>query len=346
LASNDILQRYLEEQFQRRQRQLSPEYQESLGRERMARGGVEREAALGTALMSAASSLAPPGVPRGAPVVADFATRLAQARRAEGGAESYQPVAPDVVPLLLRQQLAREEAGVKATEKREAATAKATEKREAATAEAGKEAKETEKAEFERKVKLTGLELDVQRQLQATPEYKRYSEVSIAARTIGDLVDNPGKYADRALMFNMMKTLDPGSVVRKEDQDTFTSTASVSDRMANQLNTWVKGESLNPQQRAEIKDVATRLLTHGKSSYEQVRNPIVGRLGRLGDAVDLAKIDPASEKILADEDFIAKKKAKILPGDAGTAIAAPAEKDPDQMTDEEVEAEIRRLGGG
>ncbi len=66
----------------------------------------------------------------------------------------------------------------------------------------------------------------------------------------------PTAAGDLALIFNYMKLLDPGSVVREGEFATAQNTAGVPDRVRNTYNRLLSGERLNPTQRENFKSQA------------------------------------------------------------------------------------------
>jgi hypothetical protein len=64
---------------------------------------------------------------------------------------------------------------------------------------------------------------------------------------------------DIALIFNYMKMLDPGSVVRESEFATAQNTGGIDDRVWNSYNRLLTGERLNPKQRKEFESQAEKL---------------------------------------------------------------------------------------
>jgi hypothetical protein len=64
---------------------------------------------------------------------------------------------------------------------------------------------------------------------------------------------------DIALIFNYMKMLDPGSVVREGEFATAQNAGGVDDRVLNSYNRLLTGERLNPKQRTEFESQAGKL---------------------------------------------------------------------------------------
>lgn len=70
---------------------------------------------------------------------------------------------------------------------------------------------------------------------------------------------DPSAAGDLALIFNFMKILDPGSVVRESEFATAQNAAGVPERIRAQFNRVLSGERLGDVQRADFADTANRL---------------------------------------------------------------------------------------
>ena len=73
---------------------------------------------------------------------------------------------------------------------------------------------------------------------------------------------------DMALVFSLMKMLDPNSVVRETEYANAQNAAGVPDRIRNTYNKIVAGEFLTPDQRADFRRQASRIYRSGLPQYE------------------------------------------------------------------------------
>lgn len=80
--------------------------------------------------------------------------------------------------------------------------------------------------------------------------------------------NEPTAAGDLALIFNYMKMLDPGSVVRESEFATAQNSAGVPERIRARFNNILRGERLGPDQRADFIDRA-RSLFAGQSAIQQ-----------------------------------------------------------------------------
>ena len=84
------------------------------------------------------------------------------------------------------------------------------------------------------------------------PTTKETQGVMAAFNRIQASADEPSAAGDLALIFNYMKMLDPGSVVREGEFANAQNAGGVSDRMRATYNKILKGERLSTNQRADF----------------------------------------------------------------------------------------------
>ena len=138
-------------------------------------------------------------------------------------------------------------------------------------------------------------------------EFTKLSGDFITVRDAFKKVQNTNEDAagDVAMIFNFMKILDPGSVVREGEQATAQNAAGVVERVRNMYNRLLTGENLTPEQRRRFRDQAgktfeAQLETH--LQQEKVFRKLSDNLG----------IPP--EKVVIDfvGDFRGKKNAGVV----------------------------------
>lgn len=81
---------------------------------------------------------------------------------------------------------------------------------------------------------------------------KNTQEVAAAYEKVQSSASNNSPAGDLSLIFNYMKMLDPGSVVREGEFATAQNAAGVPDRVVNMYNKILNGERLNPTQRKDF----------------------------------------------------------------------------------------------
>lgn len=156
-------------------------------------------------------------------------------------------------------------------------------------------------------------------------EYNAASKNFVA---IGDAFTNlqgaardPTAAGDLSLIFQYMKMLDPGSVVREQEFANAQNAAGVPDRIRNAYNKLLKGERLNPAQRADFVGQAEKLYTGQRARHEKnVKSRYVGLANRYS-------LNP--DDVVGDLDVLAPQPA-AAPGGAPRAgapvrVSTPAE---------------------
>ncbi len=119
---------------------------------------------------------------------------------------------------------------------------------------------------------------------------------------------DPSAAGDLALIFNYMKVLDPGSVVRESEFATAAASGSWGDRIQAGGLKIIEGERLSPDQRQDFLDRSRRLATaqHGQQKR------LVGEYAGLAER---ASVDP--------KNVVVDYMGEFEPYGAGAAIAPP-----------------------
>jgi hypothetical protein len=95
---------------------------------------------------------------------------------------------------------------------------------------------------------------------------------------------------DVALVFNLMKTLDPGSTVNSGEQASAANTTNIPGQLLNTYNRLLTGEKLNPEQRADFVRAAGTALAAQQSGFQRFVDAYRGIAQRAG--ADLADVLP------------------------------------------------------
>jgi len=93
---------------------------------------------------------------------------------------------------------------------------------------------------------------DLRKEYLGNPAVKAAQEVTAAYKKVQSAAENPSAAADLSLIFNYMKLLDPGSVVREGEFATAQNAAGIPDRIRNQYNRVIEGTRLGPAQRQDF----------------------------------------------------------------------------------------------
>lgn len=152
---------------------------------------------------------------------------------------------------------------------------------------------------------IAGREYD---RLHKSKEFEKYQISNDAFVNVQKLAKHAKAFGDLSIMFDYMKALDPGSVVREGEQITFRTTGGVFDRLAAKIGSVTEGTMLTDNQRQELIKVMKMRVDTAKQSYDKIRRPVLQRIESKN--IHQSKVDPAF-------DFEAPSEGK-------TAPAAPA----------------------
>ncbi len=111
---------------------------------------------------------------------------------------------------------------------------------------------------------------------------KDYRSVRTAFSKVQETAKNPSAAGDLALIFNYMKMLDPGSVVREGEFATAQSAAGVPTQVRNVYNRLVSGERLAPEQRQDFLNQAYNVYSaqaSGQNLLEEQYRDLADRSG-------------------------------------------------------------------
>ena len=124
------------------------------------------------------------------------------------------------------------------------------------------------------------------KEFSSLPPVKEFSEQTSAYGRVVASVDDPSPSGDLALIFNFMKVLDPGSVVREGEFATAQNAGGIDQRTRSLYNRIKSGERLTPEQRADFADRATRLYSEAQSQYQSIADQYSGFAEQAGLPVD------------------------------------------------------------
>jgi hypothetical protein len=151
--------------------------------------------------------------------------------------------------------------------------------RRASDAAAAKSGAEAQRARAEADQMAAGI-IPVEKRPEAEGKFRKeysdqtkgYQEVKSAYGRV--LASQETAAGDLALIFNYMKMLDPGSVVREGEFATAQNATGVPERIQNLYNNLVKGERLNPDQRKMFAKQAEGLYKQAQTQEATVRTGI------------------------------------------------------------------------
>lgn len=122
----------------------------------------------------------------------------------------------------------------------------------------------TEKAKADAGAKSFDRERDTRKDYGAEPDVKTYQDVRNAYERVRASAETDSGPGDIGLIFNFMKMLDPGSVVREGEFATAQNAGGVAERVRNLYNSLLEGERLSPSMRGQFVSAADKL--YGETS--------------------------------------------------------------------------------
>lgn len=124
------------------------------------------------------------------------------------------------------------------------------------------------------------------KEFSSLPPVKQFADQTSAYGRVVASVDDPSPSGDLALIFNFMKVLDPGSVVREGEFATAQNAGGIDQRTRGLYNRITSGERLTPEQRADFADRATRLYSEAQGQYQSLAEQYAGFAEQAGLPVD------------------------------------------------------------
>lgn len=115
---------------------------------------------------------------------------------------------------------------------------------------------------------------------------KDFADVTFAYSRVVTSAQDPSPAGDLALIFNYMKVLDPGSVVREGEFATAQNAGGVDDRVRSLYNRVVAGTRLSEPQRADFVDRASRLYQGAEKQYKSIADQYSELAEKAGLPVD------------------------------------------------------------
>jgi len=114
--------------------------------------------------------------------------------------------------------------------------------------------------------------VDARKEFTGLAPVKDFADVSFAYSRVVRSADDPSPAGDLALIFNFMKVLDPGSVVREGEFATAQNAGGIDERIRSLYNQVVDGTRLTEAQRADFVDRAGRLYGGAQEQYQSIAN--------------------------------------------------------------------------
>jgi hypothetical protein len=151
-------------------------------------------------------------------------------------------------------------------------------------------AQRQESAEVKAAAKKTAdtlqLEEGLRKEVMGNPMTRAYLEAQVAYDKVQRASQDPSAAGDLALIFGVMKTLDPGSTVREGEFANAQNAGGIDDRFVSAYNRVLRGERLSPEQRADFVRTAKGQFAAQQSSFQNLINAFRGVAQRSGARVE------------------------------------------------------------
>jgi hypothetical protein len=126
----------------------------------------------------------------------------------------------------------------------------------------------------------------LRKEFNSQPAVKAFNEVKISYEKMKKAAEKPSAAGDLALIFSMMKMLDPGSTVREGEFATAQNAAGVPERMRARWNQTLDGEVLTEDQRRDFMGQADSFYTSQKSAHDDEVKRYADIATKRGIAID------------------------------------------------------------
>lgn len=148
---------------------------------------------------------------------------------------------------------------------------------------------------------------------------KEFSKQASAAGRVFASAEDPSPAGDLALIFNYMKTLDPGSTVREGEFANAQNAGSVPTRVASLYNSVMEGTRLTAEQRKDFVSRTSKLFTQAKKQHSSLEDTYKGLANKVGldeeqVVIDLAGGITLPDKIVATKELRGKTYVKDADG--------------------------------
>lgn len=152
------------------------------------------------------------------------------------------------------------------------------------------------KANKEGTAKITEAATNLRKELTGLPVTKATQEVSAAYNKVQNASSDPSAAGDLALIFNYMKMLDPGSVVREGEFANAQNAAGIPVQVRNMYNKAISGERLAPQQRGDFVKQAGGVYQAQLDLQNQVNKQYAGYAQQFGIPADQVVVNFEANK--------------------------------------------------
>jgi len=144
---------------------------------------------------------------------------------------------------------------------------------------------------------------------------KDYQKVRDAYTRVLRSTESPSPAGDLSLIFNYMKMLDPGSVVRESEFATAASAGSYGERIQAAANRIINGERLSPEMRADFLSKSETLFEGMENQHEKLRKTYksIARQNKLPQNQVVIDIGLPGDEDIEEEEILEKEQGGMSP---------------------------------
>jgi hypothetical protein len=113
------------------------------------------------------------------------------------------------------------------------------------------------------------MEEGLRKEVMGNPVTRQYLEAQVAFDKVQRAASDPSAAGDLALIFGVMKTLDPGSTVREGEFANAQNAGGIDDRVVSTYNRILQGQRLSPEQRSDFVRTARGQFDAHRSAFEK-----------------------------------------------------------------------------
>lgn len=139
-----------------------------------------------------------------------------------------------------------------------------------------------EAAEQKKQQQVAQVEDELRKEVTKADKESQYTAAANQLEAVQKELQNPNGVTDMALIYNVMKSLDPGSVVREGELKLAVNTQSWLAKSLNLPKRITKGDLLAPEQRKKMVDLMAGRVNSARNTFAQMVSPQIERGERAG----------------------------------------------------------------
>ncbi len=201
-------------------------------------------------------------------------------------------------------------------------------------------AQKARSGEQREKEQLT-LASNIRKERNALPTTKDTQALESSFKKVESGAKQATAAGDVGMIFAVMKMFDPGSVVRESEFATAANAAGIPVRIRTAFNKAREGDQLGPEQRADFLLTAQNLLKEQRGLQRSIDNQFVQIGEKAGLSAEDVIVNFSADDLSQQQQQTVQAPGQGLPG---VTSAEAADDGLDSASDQELDAELQRLG--